>query len=95
MFGWLKKTADKADVAIDQVKKDMSETAGKVQEVLDESNKSVNVIINVVLITLGVSILGNIINIGLSISKHKQTSVPSKIIIQNLYLGVPKGPKNE
>lgn len=95
MFGWLKKTADKADGAIDQVRKDMSETAGKVQEVLDESNKSVNVIINVVLVTLGVSILGNLINIGLSISRHKQTSAPSKIVIQNLYLGVPKGPKHE
>lgn len=95
MFNWLKKTADKADTAIEQVSKDMSETAGKVQEVLDESNKSVNVIINVVLVTLGVSILGNIINIGLSISRHKQMNVPSKIVIQNLYLGVPKGPKNE
>jgi len=95
MFGWLKKTADKADGAIDQVKKDMSETATKVQEVLDESNKSVNVIINVVLVTLGVSVLGNIINIGLSIARHRQPTAPSRVVIHNLYLGVPKGPKNE
>lgn len=95
MFGWLKKTASKADEALDQAKEDMSNTAEKVQKVLDESSKSVNIIIDVVLATLAVSIVGNVMNIGFSIAKHKRENVPSKIIIQNLYLCAPKGRHNE
>ena len=91
MFNWLKKTASKADEALDQAKEDMSNTAEKVQEVLDESSKSVNVIIDVVLVTLIVSTIGNILNIGFSVSKHKQASTQPKIVIQNLNLVLPKG----
>ena len=85
MLGFLKKTASKADEAIDQASKDMTTTANKVQKALDESGKSVTVIINAMLITMGVSILANIVGILLNIHKNKQMKMP-KIIIQNLYL---------
>lgn len=41
MFKWLKKTAEKADVAIDETKKQVAETANKAKIVLDESGKNV------------------------------------------------------
>lgn len=88
MFGWLKKTASNADEVLTQTKKDISDTADKVQQVLDESGKNVNIIINVVLVALGVSIVGNIINVGLAISRHRNTTKPS-VVIHNLYLKSP------
>ncbi len=91
MFNWLKKTASKADEALDQAKEDLSNTAEKVQKVLDDSSRSVNVIIDVVLVTLAVSIIGNIVNIGFSIAKHKHSDTSTKIIIQNLHLYSTKG----
>lgn len=89
MFDWLKKTASNADEVLTQTKKDISDTADKVQQVLDESGKNVNVIINVVLVALGVSIIGNIVNVGLAISRHKSATNPS-VIVHNLYLKSPK-----
>lgn len=84
-MSFLKKTVAKADEAIDQAKKDMSNTADKIQKALDESGKSVTVIINAVLITLGVSITANIVNIILDICRHRRSVNPS-IIIQHLHL---------
>ena len=97
MFNWLKKTANKAEDAIDQAKKDMSNTAEKVQQVLDDSSKSVNTIINIVLITLGISVLGNIVNTAVSVCKYKRASTPSSVTIkiENLYLGGTKSGRNE
>ena len=89
MFNWLKKTASNADEVLTQTKKDISNTADKVQQVLDESGKNVNIIINVVLVALGVSIVGNIVNVGLAISRHRTMSNPN-VIIHNLYLKSPK-----
>lgn len=85
MFNWLKKTATKAENTLDQAQKDLSETSSKIQTVLDESGKSVQVIVDVLSIALIVSIVTNIITIGLNISSHKKAK--TSVIIQNLYIG--------
>ena len=87
MFNWIKKTATKADETLDQTKKDIAETADKVQQVLDESGKSVNTVIKVVTIALIVSVVANIINIGSTILHGKSKST---VVIENLYLGDKK-----
>ena len=86
MFERFKKTAEKADETMDQVKKDLSETSEKMQEVLDSSGKSVQNVVKIISVALVVSIITNIITIGINIAGHKKTKAPS-IIIQNLYLG--------
>lgn len=86
MFGWLKKTVKKADDALDQTKKELSDTSEKVQKVLDESSNSVKTAVKVLTIALGVSIITNVITIITTLSKHKSRKLPT-ITIQNLYLG--------
>lgn len=86
MFGWLKKTVKKADDALDQTKKELSDTSEKVQKVLDESSNSVKTAVKVLTIALGVSIITNVITIIATLSKHKSRKLPT-ITIQNLYLG--------
>ena len=89
MFGWLKKFGKKANDTLDQTKQDLNETAGKIQEVLDESNDSVKVIAKVVVVALTVSILTNCVTMFVTLSKHKYRKIPT-ITIQNLYLGGQK-----
>ena len=86
MFKWLKKTSKKVDDTLDQAKNDLSETSEKVQKVLDESSNSVKTTVKILTISLGVSIIANIINIAVSISKYRSRKT-SGIVIQNLYLG--------
>lgn len=86
MFGWLKKTVKKADDALDQTKKELSDTSEKMQKVLDESSDSVKTAVKVLTIALGVSIITNVITIITTLSKHKARKLPM-ITIQNLYLG--------
>ena len=88
LFGIFKDMASKAEDTVDQTKKDVSETAVKMQETLDTSSKGVQIIVEGILIALGVSIIGNIISIGLNISSHKRNR--QAITIHNLYLGGPK-----
>lgn len=88
VFGWLKKASGKAEDVMDQTKKDISETADKIQETLNQSSKGVQTIVEVITIALGISILTNIITIGLNISNHKFSK--HSIVIQNLYLETPK-----
>lgn len=88
LLGMFKDMASKAEDTVDQTKKDVSETAVKMQETLDTSAKSVQVIVKGILIALGVSIIGNFIAIGLNINNHKRGK--HQIVIHNLYLGGPK-----
>ena len=89
VFSWLKRTSGKAEETLDQTKKDISETATKIQTTLDESGKSVQTVVSVITIALVVSIATNIITIGSNISKHRRSK--ETIIVHNLYLGVPNG----
>lgn len=84
LLGWLKRNAEKAEETLDQTKKDISETAGKIQKTLDESSKGVQTITEVIVIALGISILTNIITIGLNISNHSKNK--KAIVIHNLYV---------
>lgn len=85
LFNWLQKTSTKAEETLDQTKKDISETAGKIQKTLDESSKGVKTVVGIITIALGISILTNIITIGLNISNHRNNK--NSVIIHNLYLG--------
>ena len=76
MFNWLKKTASKADDALDQAKKS-----------IDASEKSVKTIVNILGAALIVSIITNVITIGANISNKRNAK--GSVIIHNLYLGVP------
>ena len=88
LFGWLKRASGKAEDTLDQTKKDISETAGKIQQTLDESSKGVHTVVEVITIALGISIITNIITIGLNIAKHKSNR--QSIVIEKLYLGYPR-----
>jgi len=88
MFG---KISKKVNDTLDQTKKDLNKTAGKIQEVLDESNNSVKIVGKVIVIALGVSILTNCITIFATLVSHKQKH--GQIVIQNLYLGGPNNGK--
>ena len=88
LFGWLKRASGKAEDTLDQTKKDISETAGKIQQTLDESSKGVQTVVGIIAIALGVSIITNIVTIGLNIASHK--SGRHAIIIEKLYLGYPR-----
>lgn len=85
LFNWLQKTSSKANEALDQTKKDISETAGKIQLALDESSNGVKKVVGIITIALGISILTNIITIGLNISNHRNNK--NAVVIHNLYLG--------
>ena len=87
IFGWLKRASGKAEDTLDQTKKDTSETAGKIQQTLDESSKGVHTVVEVIIIALGVSIITNVITIGLNIANHKTNK--RGIVIEKLYLGAP------
>lgn len=76
MFNWLKKTAAKADDALDQAKKS-----------INASEKSVKTIINILSIALVVSIVANVVTIGTTVGNKKNN--PNTITIENLYLGGP------
>lgn len=89
MLKWLKNFGKKANDTLDQTKQDLGETAGKIQEVLDESNDSVKVIAKVVVVALTISILTNCVTMFATLSKHKYRKIPT-ITIQNLYLGDKK-----
>lgn len=89
MFNWLKKTTKKVNDTLDQTKQDLNETAGKIQEVLDESNDSVKIIAKVIVVALGVSIITNCVTMFATLSKHRSRKIPT-ITIQNLYLGNKK-----
>ena len=65
------------------------ETAEKVQKTLDESGKSVQMVITGTLVALGVSILCNIITIGMTVHATKIGRHQQPIVIENLYLGGP------
>jgi len=80
MFNGLKK---KAGEAIDSAKK----TAEKVQKTLDESGKSVQIVIVGTLIALGVSVLCNMVTIGMTVHATRVNKAHQPIIIENLYLG--------
>lgn len=88
ILGMFKDMASKAEDTVDQTKKDVNETAVKMQETLDTSSRGVQVIVEGILIALGVSIIGNLIAIGLNIHAHKRGR--HQIVIHNLYLGGPK-----
>ena len=84
MFNNLKK---KAGEAIDSAKKDLNETAEKVQKTLDESGKSVKWVMVGTTLALAVSILCNIITIGMSIHSTRVNRTRHQIIIEKMYLG--------
>lgn len=88
LFGWLKRASGKAEDTLDQTKKDISETAGKIQQTLDESSKGVQTVVEVITVALCVSIITNIITIGLNVASHKSNR--HDIVIEKLYLGYPK-----
>lgn len=88
LFGWLKRASGKAEDTLDQTKKDISETAGKIQQTLDESSKGVQTVVEVITVALCVSIITNIITIGLNVANHKSNR--HGITIEKLYLGYPK-----
>ena len=88
LFGWLKRASGKAEDTLDQTKKDISETAGKIQQTLDESSKGVQTVVEVITVALCISIITNIITIGLNIANHKSNR--RGVVIEKLYLGYPK-----
>ncbi len=88
LFGKIKETAEKADETMEQAGKDLSDTSNKVQKVLDESGKSVQLIVKSVSIALLVSVAANIVNIILAIANRRNNN--AHIRIQNLYLGDKK-----
>lgn len=88
LLGWLKRASGKAEDTLDQTKKDISETAGKIQETLNESSKGVQTVVGIIAIALGVSIITNIITIGLNIAKYKSNR--HSVVIEKLYLGYPR-----
>lgn len=88
LFGKIKETAEKADETMEQAGKDLSDTSNKVQKVLDESGKSVQLIVKSVSIALLVSVAANVVNIILAIANRKNNN--AHIRIENLYLGDKK-----
>lgn len=88
LFGKIKETAEKADETMEQAGKDLSDTSNKVQKVLDESGKSVQIIVKSVSIALLVSVAANVVNIILAIANRKNNN--AHIRIENLYLGDKK-----
>lgn len=88
LFGKIKETAEKADETMEQAGKDLSDTSNKVQKVLDESGKSVQLIVKSVSIALLVSVAANIVNIILAIANRKNNN--AHIRIENLYIGDKK-----
>lgn len=88
LLGWLKRASGKAEDTLDQTKKDISETAGKIQQTLDESSKGVHTVVEVIVIALGISIITNVVTIGLNIAKHKSNR--HSVVIEKLYLGYPR-----
>lgn len=85
LFGKIKETAEKADETMEQAGKDLSDTSTKVQKVLDESGKSVQIIVKSVSIALLVSVAANVVNIILAIANRKNNN--AQIRIEKLYLG--------
>lgn len=77
----------KAAALLDSAKKDVNETATNIQKTLDESGKSVKMVITGTLIALGVSILCNFITIGMTVHVTKSNKGSQPIVIENLYLG--------
>lgn len=88
LFGKIKETAEKADETMEQAGKDLSDTSNKVQKVLDESGKSVQLIVKSVSIALLVSVAANIVNIIVAIANRKNNN--AHIRIENLYIGDKK-----
>lgn len=88
LFGKIKETAEKADETMEQAGKDLSDTSNKVQKVLDESGKSVQLIVKSVSIALLVSVAANVVNIILAIANRKNNN--AHIRIENLYIGDKK-----
>lgn len=85
LFGKIKETAEKADETMEQAGKDLSDTSNKVQKVLDESGKSVQLIVKSVSIALLVSVAANVVNIILAIANRRSNN--AQIRIEKLYLG--------
>lgn len=84
----MKEMANKANETLDQTKKEVGDTSKKIQKVLDESGDSVNILVKAMLGAIFVSILGNLVNIGLSVMNKKRNTTPS-IVVDKLYI-LPK-----
>ena len=89
LFGKIKDKVNKAEENLGQVKKDVVETTNKMQTVLDESSKSVQILVTVGTVAIIIGIFANTVSIMANISKHKRNQMPT-IVIQRLYLGGEK-----
>ena len=85
----MKEKVSKAEENLGQVKKDVVETTNKMQTVLDESSKSVQILVTAGTIAIIVGVIANAISIMANLSKHKRNQMPT-IVIQRLYLGGPE-----
>ena len=83
------KAVEKADKALETVNKELTDTSKEIQKTLDNSGKSVQMIVKGIGIFLVVSIITDIITLGVSLAKTKANK-GSSITIQNLYLGQKK-----
>ena len=81
----VKEMANKANETLDQAKKEVGDTSKKIQKALDESGNSVNILVKAMLGAIFVSILGNLVNIGLSVMSKKRNTTPS-IVVDKLYI---------
>lgn len=76
----IKRTAEKADKALDSA-----------QEALDNSSKGIQTVIDILSVALIASITANIITIGINIYNARKHRAPGNhIVIHNLFLGGSK-----
>lgn len=84
MFGFLKKTGEKAEVAIEETKEKVGKLADSADKFISDGNNQMKTITIAVLAISATAIISNIVSIGVSIHKAKNYKTPQVNV--NIYV---------